>query len=61
MSYSTATVATVTPPGSNDRGDTANGKQRGWTTEQNIALLEEVGNCGAFLHLGGRVSAGRML
>jgi hypothetical protein len=42
-------VAAVIFPGSDDRGDTANGKQHGWTTEQNIALLEEFGKCGAHI------------
>jgi hypothetical protein len=44
---STVAVTTVIPPGSDDRGDLGNGKQHHWTAEQNIALLEEVENCGA--------------
>ncbi len=46
---STAIMAALIPPGSDDRGDLGNGKQHGWTTEQNIALLEEVGNCGGHI------------
>jgi hypothetical protein len=46
----TAAVIAVIPPGSEERADTVgNKKPRGWTTEQNIALLEEVGNFGAHI------------
>jgi hypothetical protein len=46
---STATAATVIPPGSDVRENTANGKPRGRTAEQNIALLEDAGICGAHI------------
>jgi hypothetical protein len=47
---STAAIAAVIPPELDERADTVgNKKPRGWTTDQNIALLEEVGNCSAHI------------
>jgi hypothetical protein len=47
---STAAITTVIPPGLEERADTiGNKKPCGWTTEQNIALLEEVSNFGAHI------------
>jgi hypothetical protein len=46
----TAAIAAVIPPGLDERADTVgNKKPHGWTTDQNIALLEEVGNFGAHI------------
>jgi hypothetical protein len=47
---STAAIATLIPPASDERADTVgNKKPHGWTTDQNIALLEAVGNFSAHI------------
>jgi hypothetical protein len=37
----------VISPAAADKAGSSSGKHRGWTTEFDLALLEEIGNCGA--------------